>query len=196
MFAYCNNNPIIFGDSVGFSAHLVTQVALPDYVPKIETVSISTDDDENSNKLASQYNTNKIPKADGTVYVHVETIGKHNVDPFRYIRYGIGVVDGATAYLAAIGCTIPVYISAPLVAINSYGIVKGIFGVDDFTLEYNSYLVTETWTVTKPLEGYPGIYVRTYYTMEQSFYLNDKGEFKCFDSVFDFTTETICIWES
>ena len=102
--------------------------------------------------------------------------------------------DFSVLYFSLAGYTIPPWISLPLGIISGYETVKGVFGIGDFTLEYDSYSVTEMWTVTKPLEGYPGIYVRTCYTMEQCFYMNDTGAFELFDSVLDFTTETICIW--
>ena len=174
MFAYCNNNPIVFSDEAGFALRANTKIvndgARGDL--SIRTDGHVTPVGVGSEDLA-EYCADNLPQSDGAVYIDVSYDGiyKHSDG---YYDEAVAVLD--LAFLAAgalTGISTPVAIAVFLTANSVISDIETLSG-EESALEdgesYYSFSVTEQWSKIEDYGG--GIYRKTTYYSTSKYVLN------------------------
>jgi hypothetical protein len=174
MFAYCNNNPILYADPTGcvpiFPVCWGGSTALPQFVG-------TSDGSQNSDSLLQyvqeNYSVNHFPFSGNSVFVSVEYDGVYNrlagaIDDALRAAVGFGVSKIPHPLALAFGKGLE-YASTLSLILPFVDLVDDPFPDG----KYLQYTVTMTWTTAESPCGYPSVLMYTEHIYTMTYVWND-----------------------
>jgi len=174
MFAYCNNNPIVFSDETGFALRSSTEIindgARGDVLVRtdgyVTPLGIGSED-------LGEHCANNLPKSDSAVYVNISYSGIYEHSD-GYYDEAVAVLDLAFLTAGALtGISTPIVIAGFLTVNSVISNIETLSGEEPALKDgelYYSFSVTEQWSKIDDYGG--GVYRKTTYYSTSKYVLN------------------------
>ena len=179
MFAYCNNNPVIFEDASGHALKPCT-VVINDGDPRVTEVIISEDESSNSysgcKSLATAYMGMTKPDSIGPIVATIKRDGSYTVKKTEVLEKG-------AAFIGVVGFFIPGIYDEAIAGVTLGTIMTfydllidqmTVLGVSFSEQTYDRYSITETWTALERCGDHPNAFRKVHYSRTSYYY--DAGD--------------------